>query len=157
MADVVIIEGSGMKTLIQAVLAVIVSSMLGCSALPHRSESAVQVGRISNAEVTWDFVHHIGWMPGLKGTSHHMARNFRAEFIPYLIEALKDPDRFIAAHTILTGTAISSYQLGDHEFNGLAVEGEPGETALVRPEQRFALYRKWSDWHSSESRRRHKR
>ncbi len=157
MADVVRIEGSGMKTFIQAVLAVIVLCSLGCSSLKHRSESAVQVGRIRNAEVTWSFIHHLGWMPSFTGTTAHMARNFRAEFIPHLVEALKDPDRFIAAHTILTGSASSSYQVGDHEFNGLAVEGEPGETALVRPEQRFALYRKWSDWLANESRKRPQR
>jgi hypothetical protein len=110
------------------------------------------INGIKNSDVIWNGTT-FGWMPSTIGVTDQAARDFKAEYVPLLIDALKDPDRFVAAHIILTSRAVAGYEGGDYCINGLAVNSGADGLPIFLPEQGIALHRKWSEWWAKESRR----
>lgn len=141
-----------MKPVARFALIVVVLMMAGCVPRSGRRESIKLIDEIKNANVIWHGTT-LGWLPSAIGATAEVARHFQAEYVPQLIDALKDPDRFVAAHTILTDCAVSEYERGDFWINGLAINSGPDGLPAFQPEQGIALHGKWSEWYAKESRR----
>ena len=97
-----------MKPVARFALIVVVLMMAGCVLRSGRRESIKLIGEIKNSDVIWHGTT-LGWLPSAIGATAEVARHFQAEYVPQLIDALKDPDRFVAAHIILTDCAVSEY------------------------------------------------
>lgn len=143
-----------MKPVARFALIVVVFMTAGCEIQSGRRESIKLIGEIKNSDVIWHGTT-FGWMPSAIGTTSEVARHFQAESVPQLIDALKDPDRFVAAHIILSDCAVSEYERDDFWINGLAINSGPDGLPAFQPEQGIALHGKWSEWYAKESRRVH--
>jgi len=78
-----------------------------------------EVAELSNADVEWDG----NWL-GLWPNISHQAEAIRATGVaarPFLRKALADPQRYIAAHVLLTMMSETPFCLSGEAFNGLKV------------------------------------
>jgi hypothetical protein len=130
------------------------ASALGCSAradddgAPSHAPSAgleeASIRGLSNGDVVWDG-NTFGLHPAIESDAAKAARAQGAAAIPGLLEALDDPDRFVAAHVVLTQVAGVTYSAFP-AWNGLAVLLEADGTTEIDPGQRAVLARRWRRW-----------
>jgi hypothetical protein len=108
------------------------------------------VVQFSNDDVRWD-----GDFTGLSPTfDAEQTRELAAlgeAVMPDLVRALHDPDRFVAAHVLLTRLSGVEYQ-SEPGWNGLAVNLAPDGTVRIERGQRAGLARRWARWLSAEPR-----
>jgi hypothetical protein len=104
---------------------------------------------LSNADVTWDATYD-GFVPRV---SEQAVAAFRAdeETISTLLAYLPDPDKFVLAHVGLTQIAGLDYSTFP-TWNGLSVHLGPDGRAIINPEQRLTLAKRWQSWHASSQR-----
>jgi hypothetical protein len=125
----------------------------GCSRAAEDESTTGQYGQeatmqqsileLSNNQVSWEG-SPIGLAPTLTGDAAQKLAEKR-EAIPALVAALSDPDRFVAAHVLLTrlsGVEHSAFPA----WNGLAVDLRADGTVDIDPAQRFTLARRWERW-----------
>ncbi|WP_394825662.1 hypothetical protein [Pendulispora albinea] len=101
------------------------------------------VRALSNHHVIWDG-NSFGLTPTLTAEAAKSLSEW-GDALPALVAALSDPDRFVAAHVLLT--QLSGVEHGTFPlWNGLAVELRADGTTVIHPEQRFELARRWERW-----------
>jgi hypothetical protein len=98
----------------------------------------------TNDAVEWHGTRY-GLMPRLSAEAERIAARGE-EAIPGLLHALRDPDRFVAAHVLLTQIAGDEYETFP-SWNGLRVSLEPDDGVAVDPGQREQLARRWQGWY----------
>lgn len=99
----------------------VIVTIVACSlALAPRIRAYLNVRSISNRDVQVDG-NFIGLMVRLDTSAANQLRNQGKSANPALLAALHDPDKFAAAHVLLTDTndRTSSYSAG--EWNGMRV------------------------------------
>lgn len=108
---------------------------------PH--DLVQRIRELHNDNVKWDGTY-VGLLPSLAGVqlSSFMAAGDAA--IPLLIEALHDPNQFVAAHVLLT--QLSGVVHATAPWNGLCVELNANGTVQIDTDQRFDLARRWQSW-----------
>jgi hypothetical protein len=80
-----------------------VALALFCVALawsPSIDEPTARIARISNNDVRWTG-NFFGLEPRISGKTEEVAETLSDDDVPALIEALDDPQRFVAAHVLL--------------------------------------------------------
>jgi hypothetical protein len=102
------------------------------------------VAALRNTDVEWDGTT-LGLVPTVTSPGAQRLLRYGTASAHRLVAALSDPDRFVAAHVILTlvsGVAHDTYP----DWNGLTVDiGADGRVG-IDPDQRFALVRRWRRW-----------
>jgi hypothetical protein len=105
------------------------------------------VEQISNADVAWDG-SQLGLTPTvLSPAAGRLVRHGPAA-ARALIALMSDPDRFVAAHVILTlasGVAYSAFP----EWNGLVVKLGADGVVEIDADQRFAMADRWQRWYDT--------
>ena len=104
----------------------------------------------TNRDVTWD-ANFLGLAPSVPQSATEQAFELGDAAIPELIEALADPERFVAAHVLLTQVSGVEYEV-EESWNGLEVELAPTGEARIDPEQRHHLADRWRAWHEASPR-----
>lgn len=97
-----------------------------------------------NAQVEWDG-NSAGYWPILESPEADglLARGEAA--VPELLTLLNDPERFVAAHVVLTKLSGVRYR-SFPDWNGLEVNlGADGQTR-IDPRQRVTLAERWRRW-----------
>lgn len=73
------------------------------------------------------------------------------EMVPELIKALKDENRFVAAHVILSSQVGYSHGFSESQWDEMIIDSDENGRARIPARQRFRLTRKWEDWFNSRS------
>lgn len=111
------------------------------------SDVADLIIQLSNSDVKWDG-NRFGLMPILTGTAAQQLLDAGDEAVPGLLEALSDPDKFVAAHVILTKLSGVEYTALP-DWNGLSVNLAADGTVTIDPAQRPALIGRWQRWYQT--------
>ena len=101
------------------------------------------VAQIRNDQVHWDG-NYFGLAPQIRGTLPRLIFMRGRACVPYLIEALNDDSRFIAAHVYLSLLSRGGFQTSAEAFNGLRVELYADGTTAIAPEQKQTLLTRWN-------------
>jgi hypothetical protein len=123
---------------------------IGCGGAPSPSAPVATSSatlRVSNADLIWDG-NPAGYAPWCTDAAEPRCAAIRKQgpaAIPGLIEALSDPDRFVAAHVLLTQLARVRYQAFPR-WNGLELRLHGDGGADIDPRQRFILQERWRRW-----------
>ncbi len=105
------------------------------------SQHAVAL-RISNADVAWDGTY-FGLFPSLHGASLKVSPE-DISAVPALVDALSDPQRFVAAHVLLTQICGGEYALSAAAWSGLSVRLLSDGRAEISEQQIPKLQQLWS-------------
>jgi hypothetical protein len=106
------------------------------------------VAAIKNSDITWNGTT-FGLFPIVEGASKKVLRKRLEKVVPSLFQALKDKDRFVAAHVILTQMLDNDYPSSAAEWKGLQVALYADGKTEIPVEQRAGLVRQWEDWWSA--------
>ncbi len=106
------------------------------------------IDQLSNTDVHWDGTR-FGLTPTLTGAAANRPLNMGDEAVPELLEALSDPDKFVAAHVILTQLSGVQYQ-SFPAWNGLEVVLAADGTVSINPAQRPTLVQRWRHWYETQ-------
>lgn len=93
-----------------------------------------------NSAIQWDATH-FGLLPLLSETAEELERAGET-LIPTLLDALREPQRFVVAHVLLTRITGVRYETFP-TWNGLSVELQADGKAYIDAEQRHELHRRW--------------
>ena len=104
----------------------------------------------TNRDVVWD-TNYFGMAPTVPQSAIDRVFELGEAAIPELIDALADPDRFVAAHILLTQVSGVEYEVED-SWNGLEVELAATGEATIDAEQRHRLTERWRVWHEASPR-----
>jgi len=99
--------------------------------------------RIQNSDIQWDG-DYWGLKPSVKGPAKELLARRSEKRIPALIDALKNPKRFVAADVVLTEISGIKKQTTAISWNGLHVELLADGRVLIPEEQQPALIQQWS-------------
>jgi hypothetical protein len=98
------------------------------------------VAELENGDVTWDLNCWIGLLPHL-GDRAQAVLECGDVGVPYLIEALADDRRYVAAHVLLSYVSGQEFCVSDLTYNGLRVPF--GVTDAEIPDQRPQIEAAW--------------
>lgn len=96
-----------------------------------------------NNAVQWDATR-FGLLPILSESAEELVQAGEV-FIPALLDALLDPQRFVVAHVVLTRITGVRYETFP-TWNGLGVELRADGTVNIDAEQRHLLHRRWRSY-----------
>lgn len=122
------------------------SALLASSACASRQQPAPQgpLQALSNDQVEWDG-NPAGFVALLRGDAPREVLEQGEAAVPALLDMLDDPRRFVVAHVLLTKLTHVRYRAFP-EWNGLTIELQGRQPAVIAPEQRFTLARRWRRW-----------
>lgn len=100
------------------------------------------VTELNNEDVDWDG-NFLGLSPAIQGVAAQELLNLGKAANDVLIRALADPDRFAAAHVLLTHINHKGFNLSASEWNGLRVILRADGRTILYPEQRTELQEYW--------------
>lgn len=112
-----------------------------CSEIPQSELWACKaVYRLHNDDVSWEGTF-VGLFPKLSSGAERIIHS-KKDVTPFLLAALKDPDRFAVAHVVLT------YRAGEHNnssvaWNGLNVQIDADGHATYEGNNLEELHRFW--------------
>ena len=102
-----------------------------------------QVARIKNADVNFQ-----GEYPGivdyLSGASADVMK-IGAGAVPFLYPALQDPNRYIAAHVLLTHLVVQKWEFSAKHWNHLVIDGFGPASDRTVKDQRTAIAKFWAE------------
>lgn len=104
---------------------------------------------LRNEDVRWNG-NYFGLLPKLAGSAAELASRPEKEIIPALIDALSDPEMFVAAHVLLT--FLSGVEHSTNPWNGLEVDLRPDGAVHIDPEQRRQIQTRWRRWYEASPR-----
>jgi hypothetical protein len=108
----------------------------------EKSRVAEEVARIKNADVDFQ-----GEYPGIveyiSGASAEVI-TIGGGAIPFLYEALKDPNRYVAAHVLLTHLVLKTWKLNSKDWNHLVIDSFGPASDQTVKDQRIAIDRFWA-------------
>ena len=99
------------------------------------------VGAISNADIVWGYTWHYRTPQEVRGASRLVALHCDVSAAPALMAALDDPQRFIAAHCLLTVLFPLSMEAGPAMYGGLRFDDN--EMPIRTEAQRLKLKCLW--------------
>jgi hypothetical protein len=99
---------------------------------------------INNRDIKWDG-NVIGLQPAVEGASRLASNRFRPEMTQRLVSALDDPERFVAAHVLLSKKLLVSRKIQAAEYDHLAVTLQANGAVTIDPAQRGRIKQLWSD------------
>jgi hypothetical protein len=139
-------RGVGRKDIMRALafitFALLTIGLVGCAT--RTSDYRAMVAQIRNEHVTWD-----GNYSGLhvraldKPEQRLLAAGSPCR--PFLIEALDDESRYIAAHVLLTEMQHGAYPVSAAEWNHLRVELHADGRVEIPSGQRQEIQRLWTE------------
>lgn len=111
--------------------------------------------RVRNSDVAW---HGgvLGLTPQLQGEASTLASSLGEPLVAPLLDALADPERFVAAHVLLTKLT-GEYELirplpgvaqAGKRWNGLRVQLHADGSVTYDPDDIPILQRRWHEWHN---------
>ena len=118
-------------------------ALLACSA-KSPLESAV-AAQILNSDISWDG-NYFGLTPKVNGMASKQLLAIGVKAEPSLVAALDDPERYAAAHVLLTQLQMNrgrKVEFSSSHWNHLRVELSPDGTVRLHPEQRSELKAFW--------------
>jgi len=104
---------------------------------------------LSNADVRWHGTR-AGLTPQLSDRASEIV-DLGESAIPALMEALEDPNAFVAAHVLLTMIAGIGYATFP-SWNGLVVDLDADGVPRIDPAQRRAIADRWRQWRDARLR-----
>ena len=141
-----------MKAVLTILTILAVAPFLGCAshtgrkpAVSTESNAVQSVASIGNADIHWDGTY-LGLKPSLVGVSKELSSKHTADLIPALVEALKDKQRFVAAHVLLTELSGIKFKADADSWNGLQITLLPNGRAVIAESQQAGLIQQWKDW-----------
>ena len=126
-------------------VAIVVSGLLGgCALLPSgkAADLPTLVSRLSNSDVKWDG-NVVGLCPTVTGPTAKQFLDLGEEASPYLRQALSVPDKFAAAHVLLTKIETRQFQVSASHWNGLRVDLNADGSVDLHPEQMDEIKALW--------------
>ncbi|HEV3006518.1 MAG TPA: hypothetical protein VGX78_18760 [Pirellulales bacterium] len=99
--------------------------------------------RLRNDDVSWDG-NFVGLFPFVTGDTAVSLRRCGRRATPALLGAIEQPDKFAAAHVLLTGLWQNEYPLSAGDWNHLRVTLYANGTLEFHPEQIPAIRAYWS-------------
>ena len=97
---------------------------------------------LRNADITWDG-SDVGLLPHVTGPPARYLADHPEASRPYLLAALEDPNRFAAAHVLLTMASSKLHSMSASHWNGLSVSLQAHGGVQLHPEQRRDLQALW--------------
>ena len=136
------------RIVVACALLAVVLARAGCRM--HRDPEQELMWRcenISNDGILWAEVN-MGVYPLVEGQNEKWVLNTGLDAYPHLLEALDDPDRWVAAHVLLTKKRLMEigpvrWPLSYTEWSGLHIEYLSGGTVHFDHEQRTAIRQHW--------------
>lgn len=126
---------------ISALIIFLVGSALSVSAAED-SRVREAVARIKNSDVDFQG-EYPGIMTYVSGASKEINK-IGVEAVPFLYEALKDPNRYVAAHVLLTNIVLKKFVLSSKHWNHLVIDDfGPASNRTVK-DQRVAIDKFWA-------------
>ncbi len=129
-----------MRPLSFITIVLLAAGLLGCAA--RTSDYRAMVAQIRNEHVTWDG-NYLGLRVRTLGESEQRVLAAGASCRPFLVEALNDESRYVAAHVLLTKME-RTYPLSAAEWNHLRVELHADGRVEIPDGQRPQIQRLWA-------------
>jgi hypothetical protein len=121
----------------------VVCSLVGGGAdAGPRGSLAFEVASLRNSDVEWDG-NYFGLWPQAATARAKRIEAAGVDAIPHLRRALRDPERYVAAHVLLCHVSNRPFQFSASEYNGLAVELFADGRVQI-PDQRAKIVKIWS-------------
>jgi hypothetical protein len=98
---------------------------------------------ITNRDVQWDMTF-FGLRPRLTGTSALVVSHWRAEMTGGLLSALDDPERFVAAHVLLSNELRTSVNTNGDKYDELSVAMPAKGPAKIDRAQQDRIKKLWA-------------
>ena len=116
--------------------------LAGCSQAPNE-DLQLQISQLANSDIIWEGTT-FGLYPAImdKAAQNILKQGERAA--PGLRDALSDPDKFAAAHVLLTMIGKKEFPASAEHWNGLRVDLEADGTVKLHPEQMAEIKKTWS-------------
>ena len=118
-------------------------NLIGCASRKTSENRSALVENIRNSDIRWGG-NIVGLDPHVSGVSKQILDDPKPHFAD-LIKALKDEQRFVAAHVLLSMRS-GPFKLSAEQFNGLWVELLANGTVVIPPNQQANLIEKWNEW-----------
>jgi hypothetical protein len=112
------------------------------------SNHATNAPEIRNSDVTWDGTP-LGLQPRIANSKTADLVHAPASLDRQLVELLRDPDRFVVAHVLLTMRRDALKSFDANQWNGLRVGLTASGAAQYDPADMAVLYQRWSSLLSS--------
>ena len=107
------------------------------------SNHTVNAPEIRNSDVTWDGTP-LGLQPRIANPKTAHLVDAPANLDRQLVELLRDPDRFVVAHVLLTMRHDALRSFDANQWNGLRVMLAASGAAQYDPADMAVLYQRWS-------------
>lgn len=116
----------------------------GCAqeAMNDGDDPLALVRELRNSDVRWDGTP-FGLMPAVEGDAAKRLMSLGEPAAPVLREALDGPDKFAAAHVLLTFIEKTQWELSSSHWNGLRVDLYADGTTDLHPEQINEIVAMW--------------
>lgn len=109
---------------------------------PKHQEIASCIEALSNSDIRWDGTF-FGLSPVLEGEVAKRLPSFDSQATPALITALDDPEKFVAAHVLLTLIHYKRFSTSASQWNGLAVKLHADGSIVIDPGQIPTIKAMW--------------
>ncbi|MHC4202085.1 MAG: hypothetical protein ACYSU0_19005 [Planctomycetota bacterium] len=118
---------------------------LGCGTSQHTAgpDAYRLVRRLRNSDIEWDG-NLIGLWPSVNGEVARQLLDLGPEATKALVGALADPERFAAAHVLLTKIGRKEHGISASEWNGLRVTLHADGTEDLHPDQIESIRSMWA-------------
>ncbi len=116
----------------------------GCALVPTASKSDPTdlVALLANTDIRWDGTY-LGLHPFVEGKSAKQLLGLGKQASPALRKALSNPDKFAAAHVLLTQIEKKEYQMSASHWNNLKVDLHADGTVNLHLEQIDKIKAMW--------------
>lgn len=111
---------------------------------------AESIENISNDDIRWEGTF-VGLAPTVLNEKAKGLLETGEKGISALLKALSDPEKFIAAHVLLTQMTGVEYETTP-TWNGLSVDMEADDSVNISSDQRFVLENRWRKWYQASPR-----
>ena len=118
--------------------------VVGCALFPQtgKPDPDALVAILTNADIRWDGTD-LGLHPFVEGRPANKLLGLGKLASPALRKALSDPNKFVAAHVLLTQIEKKKYQISASRWNNLSVNLHADGTVNYLPEQITKIMAMW--------------
>jgi hypothetical protein len=118
----------------------------GCAGRHHPDPSdADLVAKLDNGMVKFHG-EYLGLRPEIRDDAAKKVRCLGEAAIPLLVEAMRDPQRYVIAHALLTRMSDEPYKVSAAHFNGLHVDIWPDGKVEYDEKDQPVLETRWRKW-----------
>jgi hypothetical protein len=123
------------------VLSILCFALAGCAS--HTADRGALVAKIHNDHIHWDG-NYFGLHVSSIGETEQQVLRCGSACRPFLIAALSDESRFVAAHVLLTQMQRGGFPLSAAEWNHLKVELHADGRVEIPAGQKAEIQRLWA-------------